>query len=302
MNYDKPKILLFGHNGQLGWELRRTLSTLGDVTTAGLDDADRELDLTNVDALKALVHELRPGLMVNATAYTAVDRAEAESDLAHRVNAEAVEEMGVLGAIIDCPVLHYSTDYVFSGEGDTPWKENDEPDPQSVYGKTKLAGEQALLKSRAECLILRTAWVYGARGKNFMLTMQKLFREKDKLNIVADQFGAPTWSRLIAEATAQLLAQCRTIDGGFSFGEHRGEIFHLTSEGQASWHDFAQAILQAGSCDCELLPVTTAEYPTAAARPAYSVLNNNRLWQAWGIRLPDWREALSLCLEEMPDQ
>ena len=298
MNYDKPKILLFGHNGQLGWELRRTLATLGDVVTAGLDGADHPLDLTDPSALKSLVQGLAPGLMVNATAYTAVDQAESEPELAHRINAEAVGEMGMLGAGIDCPVLHYSTDYVFSGNSNTPWKENDEPDPQSVYGRTKLAGEQALLKSRAECLILRTAWVYGARGKNFMLTMQKLFEQKDSLNVVADQFGAPTWSRMIAEATAQLLAQCRTIDGGFSFGEHRGEIFHLTSEGKASWHDFAEAILQAGDCDCELQPVTTADYPTAAARPAYSVLNNNRLWQAWGIRLPDWREALSLCLEE----
>ena len=298
MNREKPRILLFGHNGQVAWELRRTLATLGNVVTAGVDGAQHPLDLRDAAALDKLLHELRPRLMVNAAAYTAVDQAESEPDLAWRLNAEVVGEMGRLGAALDCPVLHYSTDYVFSGEGDVPWKENDEPDPRSVYGKSKLAGEQALLDSRADCLILRTAWVYGGRGRNFLLTMQRLFRERDDLGVVADQYGAPTWSRMIAEATAQLLAQCRLDDGGFSFGEHREEIFHLSSEGQASWYDFARAILEAGGEDCDLRPLTTAEYPTAAARPAYSVLNNDRLWQAWGIRLPDWREALALCLEE----
>jgi dTDP-4-dehydrorhamnose reductase len=298
MNYEKPRILLFGHNGQIAWELRRSLATLGTVTSAGLDGADHELDLTDAEALSRLVHELKPGLMVNAAAYTAVDQAESEPDLARRLNADVVGEIGYLGAALDCPVLHYSTDYVFSGKADHPWKENDEPDPQSVYGKSKLDGEHALIASRADCLILRTAWVYGGRGRNFLLSMQRLFHEKDELGVVADQFGAPTWSRMIAGATAQLLAQCRTEDGGFSFGEHREEIFHLSSEGQASWFDFAQAILDAGSEQCELRPLSTAEYPTAAARPAYSVLNNNRLWQVWGIRLPDWRESLALCLEE----
>ncbi|WP_456447003.1 dTDP-4-dehydrorhamnose reductase [Thiolapillus sp.] len=298
MNYEKPQILLFGHNGQIAWELRRCLATLGNVVSAGLDGADHELDLTDGEALSRLVHELRPGLMVNAAAYTAVDQAESEPELAWRLNAEVVGEIGHLGAAMNCPVLHYSTDYVFSGKGNHPWKENDEPDPQSVYGKSKLGGEQALLASKADCLILRTAWVYGGRGRNFLLTMQRLFREKEGLGVVNDQFGAPTWSRMIAEATAQLLAQCRTEDGGFSFGEHREEIFHLSCEGHASWYDFARAILEAGNESCELKTLSTKEYPTAAARPAYSVLNNNRLWQVWGIRLPEWHEALALCLEE----
>jgi dTDP-4-dehydrorhamnose reductase len=298
MNHEKPRILLFGHNGQVAWELRRTLAPLGQVVTVGVDGADHDLDLTDPRALDNLVRELKPKLMVNAAAYTAVDQAESEPELAWRLNADVVGEMGRLGAALDCPVLHYSTDYVFSGEGDTPWKENDEPDPRSVYGKSKLAGEQALLGSRADCLILRTAWVYGGRGRNFLLTMQRLFHDRDSLGVVADQFGAPTWSRMIAEATAQLLAQCRTGNGGFSFGEHREEVFHLSSQGQASWYDFARAILDAGSERCELNPLTTGEYPTAAARPAYSVLDNDRLWQVWGIRLPHWREALALCLEE----
>lgn len=292
-------ILLFGHSGQIGWELRRTLSTLGELVTAGVDGADHYLDLTDGAALDALVHELRPVLMVNATAYTAVDKAEAEEKLAYRINAEVVGEMGKLGAEMDIPVLHFSTDYVFSGVADRPWKENDEPAPRSIYGKSKLAGEQALLASRAEHLILRTAWVYGARGRNFLLTMQRLFAEKDRLKVVADQFGAPTWSRLIAEATAQVLAQCKMPNAGFRFGDHSGKVFHLTAAGQASWHEFAQAILEQSKENCELEAIPSTEYPTPATRPAYSVLNNDNLAAVFGVRLPHWRQGLSLCLEEM---
>ncbi|HDK38589.1 MAG TPA: dTDP-4-dehydrorhamnose reductase [Thiolapillus brandeum] len=302
MNNERPLILLFGHNGQLAWELRRSLPPLADVVTAGMDGADHYLDLTDSKALGSLVRELMPDLMVNAVAYTAVDKAESEPELAYRVNAAAVGEIGRLGAVIHCPVLHYSTDYVFSGKGAAPWKEKDATAPQSVYGQTKLAGEQELLSSKAECLILRTAWVYGGRGRNFLLTMQKLFHEKEQLKVVADQLGAPTWSRMIAEATAQLLAQCRTVGGGFSFGNRRSEIFHLTAAGQASWYEFAQAILDAGDDTCELEPVSTADYPTEASRPAYSVLDNERLWQAWRISLPHWKQGLALCLEEMRDK
>ena len=296
---DAPLILLFGHSGQLGWELRRTLATLGNIISAGVDGADRYLDLTDADALDALVHELRPALMVNATAYTAVDKAESEQALAYRINAEVVGEMGQLGAELDISILHFSTDYVFSGVSDRPWKESDEPDPRSVYGRSKLAGEQALLASRAESLILRTAWVYGARGGNFLLTMQRLFCEKDRLSVVSDQFGAPTWSRLIAEAAAQVLAQCKDQYGGFHFGSHNGEIFHLTAAGQASWYEFAQAILEQSGKSCELDAIPTAEYPTPATRPAYSVLNNDNLAAAFGVRLPHWKKGLALCLEEM---
>jgi dTDP-4-dehydrorhamnose reductase len=294
-----PLILLFGHSGQLGWELRRTLVTLGDVISAGMDGADRYLDLTDADALDALVHELKPALMVNATAYTAVDRAESEEALAYRVNAEVVGEMGQLGAELDIPILHFSTDYVFSGVSGRPWKESDEPDPQSVYGRTKLAGERALLASRAESLILRTAWVYGARGGNFLLTMQRLFCEKDRLSVVSDQFGAPTWSRLIAEATAQVLAQCKDSCGVFRFGEHSAKVFHLTAAGEASWHEFAQEILEQSKESCVLEAIPTTQYPTPAARPAYSVLNNDYLAAAFGVRLPHWKKGLALCLEEM---
>ncbi|HID44577.1 MAG TPA: dTDP-4-dehydrorhamnose reductase [Chromatiaceae bacterium] len=299
---DAPLILLFGHSGQLGWELRRTLATLGDIVTAGVDGAERYLDLTDAHALDVLVHELRPTLMVNATAYTAVDKAESDETLAYQINAEAVGRMGKLGAEMDIPVLHFSTDYVFSGKSKHPWKENDPPDPQSVYGKSKLAGEQALLGSRADSLILRTAWVYGARGSNFLLTMLRLFAEKKQLGVVDDQFGAPTWSRLLAEATAQLLAQCKTPEGGFTFGVHHGQVFHLTAAGEASWHEFAQAILDMSKEECVLDAISTEQYPTPAARPAYSVLDTGSLHEAFGVRLPHWRQGLALCMEELFDR
>lgn len=299
MSEESPLILLFGHSGQLGWELRRTLATLGSVVTAGVDGADRHLDLTDCNALDRLVRELRPVLMVNATAYTAVDKAESEEELAFLINAGAVETMGKLGAELDISVLHFSTDYVFSGAVEQPWKESDQPDPQSVYGKSKLAGEQALLASGAQSLVLRTAWVYGARGSNFLLTMRRLFAERDRLGVVSDQFGAPTWSRLLAEAAAQVLAQCRTPEGRFAFGKHNGEVFHLTATGEASWHEFAQAILEQSKETCTVDPISTAQYPTPAARPAYSVLNNDSLAAAFGVRLPHWRRGLALCLEEM---
>lgn len=294
---DSPVILLFGANGQVGWELRRTLSTLGQVTTAGIDGADHTVDLTDLESISRLVAQVKPDLMVNAAAYTAVDKAESEPDLAQQVNADAVGHMGRLAAANDCPVVHYSTDYVFSGEGETPWQEQDEPDPRSVYGHTKLQGEKALARSGADFLILRTAWVYGARGANFMLTMQRLFRQKDQLNIVADQYGAPTWSRHIAEATAQILIQSRELGkNGFSFSRNWG-IYHLTAGGKASWHEFAEAILAGMDADCKLSPITTDEYPCAAARPGYSVLNNEHLQRVFGVQLPHWRQGLALCLD-----
>jgi len=293
---DNPDILLFGANGQVGWELRRTLSTLGQVTTAGIDGADQQVNFTDLDSISKLVEAVKPALIVNAAAYTAVDKAESEPELAQQVNADAVEHMGKLAAAIDCPVVHYSTDYVFSGEGNTPWREQDEPDPRSVYGRTKLRGEEVLVASGADFLILRTAWVYGARGANFLLTMQRLFREKDQLNIVADQYGAPTWSRHIAEATAQIVAQSRASQGqGFDLSASRG-IYHLTAAGQADWHEFAEAILAGTDADCRLIPITTDEYPCAAARPVFSVFNNERLQRVFGIQLPHWRQGLALCL------
>lgn len=291
-------ILLIGADGQVGWELRRTLSTLGQVTTAGRAAADHSLDLTDSKGLDRLVHELRPELIVNAAAYTAVDRAESEPELAWQINADAVGQLGRLGAALDCPVLHYSTDYVFSGVTDRPWKVDDEPAPVSVYGRSKLGGEQALAASGADYLVLRTAWVYGARGGNFLLTMQRLSRERQSLNVVDDQIGAPTWSRQIAEATSQILARCKTPAGRFEIGKRRG-LYHLTAAGQASWYEFACAILESMATQCRLGAISTEEYPTPAARPAWSVLDNSFVAERFGVSLPHWREGLTLCLEEL---
>jgi len=297
----RPVILLFGAAGQVGWELRRTLSPLGQVETAGQGRVQHPVDLADPTGLEALVKQVRPSLMVNAAAYTAVDRAESEPEPARRVNAEAVGVMGRLGAELGCPVLHYSTDYVFSGEGNRPWREEDPAEPISVYGRTKLEGEQLLAASGADHLVLRLAWVYGARGRNFLRTMQRLMAEREEIGVVADQVGAPTWARQVAEATAQVLAQCRTVEGGFRFGGRSG-LYHLTAAGEASWHEFACAIRDGLGLACEVRPIATSDYPTPAARPAMSVLDNGRLRRDFGVALPHWREGLALCLEELDDR
>ena len=293
----KPTLLLLGSNGQVGWELRRTLSTLGDVRTAARGGADHFLDLRHPGALAELIRSLRPELVVNAAAYTAVDRAESEPELARRINVDAVAELGQVAKEVGCPVVHYSTDYVFSGEGERPWREEDATGPVSVYGHTKLEGEQLLASSGADHLILRLAWVYGRRGSNFLLTMRRLMGERERIGVVADQVGSPTWARQIAEATAQILAQCRAGDG-FSFGERQG-IYHLTAAGQASWHEFACAIGEGTGAGCEVQAITTNDYPTPARRPAWSVLDNTKLWRTFGVALPHWREGLALCLESL---
>ena len=298
MSATRPVILLFGAGGQVGWELRRTLSPLGQVETAGRGKVQHPVDLADPTGLEAVVKEVHPSLLVNAAAYTAVDRAESEPEPARRVNAEAVGLMGRLGAELDCPVLHYSTDYVFSGEGVRPWREEDSTEPLSVYGRTKREGEQLLAASGADHLVLRLAWVYSVRGRNFLRTMQRLMGEREEIGVVADQVGAPTWARQIAEATAQILAQCRTAEGGFRFGR-RGGIYHLTAAGEASWHEFACAIRDGLGLACEVRPIATADYPTPAARPAMSVLDNGRLRREFGVALPHWREGLALCLEEL---
>jgi dTDP-4-dehydrorhamnose reductase len=294
----RAAILLLAPRGQVGWELRRTLSTLGRVITAGRKGADHALDLSDGAALERLVGELEPELLVNAGAWTAVDQAETEPEAARAINAVAVGVMGRAAAVIGCPVVHYSTDYVFSGEGGRPWRERDEPAPCSVYGRTKLEGERQLVATGADHLIFRLAWVYGARGSNFLLTMRRLMNEREALGVVADQFGSPTWARQIAEATAQVLAQCRSGEGGFFFGE-RGGVYHLTSAGQASWHDFACAIAEGLGTNCRVNPIGTADYPTPARRPAWSVLDNEKLWRTFGVALPHWREGLALCLQEL---
>lgn len=295
------RILVLGGNGQVAWELRRSLACLGEVVAAGRDSAPYRVDFTRPETLTTLLETLRPDWIVNAAAYTAVDQAEQEPEAAAAVNAVAPGLLAAAAARIGAQLVHYSTDYVFDGMATQPYKEDDAPNPQGVYGRTKLAGEEAVARAGCDWLILRTAWVYGARGGNFMRTMRRLARERAELRVVADQVGAPTWARHIAEATAQIVVQL----GDDRAAWHRAcGVYHLTSAGEASWHDFATAIVEhqrrQEDIPCQqVCAVTTADYPTPAKRPAYSVLDNGKLAHTFGIRLPDWRLALAQVQEEL---
>ena len=293
-----PRILLIGANGQVGWELRRTLAPLGEIIAASLEgEYGPKLDLASAESLARVVQEAAPDAVVNAAAYTAVDRAEADPTLAHLINAEALRQLGDLLRDRGVPVIHYSTDFVFSGEATRPYREDDAPGPLSVYGSTKLAGEQALLESGVPAIVLRTSWVYGVRGQNFLLTMLRLFAEKDELRVVDDQLGAPTWSRMLAEVTAQVLHRVlrREVDM-----DRLGGLYHVTAAGETSWYGFAKAILEASGGACRLLPIPSSDYRSPARRPAYSVLDNTKLWETFGLALPDWRLSLAQCLEDLP--
>jgi dTDP-4-dehydrorhamnose reductase len=284
------RILLTGAGGQVGWELQRTLAPLGEVIAA-----DRTvLDLADTAGIRRTVAAIAPDLIVNPAAYTAVDQAESEPGLANAINAVAPGELAACGI----PLVHFSTDYVYDGKKPDAYTEADAPNPLGVYGASKLAGDQAVLQSGAPHLILRTSWVYGLRGRNFLLTMQRLARERDTLAVVNDQFGAPTWSRLIAEATALTIARwLDRPDQNATSG-----IYHLSCGGRTSWHGFAAAILArlAGTETnlARLKAIPTSGYPTPAARPANSRLNNDKLEATFGVRLPGWENALALCLEQ----
>lgn len=289
---NRRKILLLGKNGQVGWELQRTLAPLGNVIAMDQE----ELDLARVGDIRSTVRELKPDIIVNAAAYTAVDKAESESDLAMAINGDApgilAEEAKKLGALL----VHYSTDYVFDGTKETPYIEEDIPNPLNVYGKTKLAGEQAIQAVDGNYLIFRTSWVYGTRGQNFFLTMLRLAREREEIRVVDDQIGAPTWCRMIAESTALILAQGINREEGFKgyFKERKG-IYHMTAGGQTSWYGFAEWIFKPIDIDIKLerlIPIKTTQYQSVSRRPYYSVLNNNLLYCKFGISLPYWTDML----------
>jgi dTDP-4-dehydrorhamnose reductase len=280
----RPTILVTGAAGQLGFELVRALAPHGDVVAT-----DRAtLDLANADAIVAAVRGARPDLIVNAGAYTEVDRAEEERAKAHAVNAVApgvlAEEARRLGAVL----VHYSTDYVFDGARTSPYPEDAPTGPLNVYGATKLAGEDAIAAVGAHSLVLRTSWVYGTRGRNFLLTIRRLASGRDELRIVADQRGVPNWSRVLAEATARIVA------GGLAALAERSGLYHLSSTGDASWHDFAKAIV-GDSGKPRVVPITTAEYPLPARRPPYGVLGTSKFEATFGFALPDWRDAFARC-------
>ena len=292
------RILLTGRNGQVGWELERCLATLGDVTALGRD----AVDLADPDAIRAVIRALRPALIVNAAAYTAVDRAETEPELAMAVNGTApgimAEEARRFGAML----VHYSTDYVFDGEKEGPYVEDDQTGALNIYGKTKLAGEEAVRSVGSRYLILRTSWVYGMRGRNFLLTVLRLMKERDRLEIVDDQFGAPTWSRMIAEATAQILARFVRKGGCAVFAREDSRTYHLSAGGMTSWYGFASAIadyIHSGD-RCRIVPIPGERYVTAAMRPRNSVMAGDRVFEDFGIKMPDWAAQLKLCLRDKP--
>ena len=284
------KLLLLGGNGQVGRELRRVLPALGEVVVGTRDGtgADVAADFDAPDALAGLVRRIAPDVVVNAAAHTAVDRAESEPDAAFRANALAPAALAAGCADAGALLVHYSTDYVFNGTGTRPYREDDATAPLGVYGASKLAGEEAIRASGARHAILRTAWVYAAHGRNFLHTMLRLAAERDELRVVADQVGAPTPAAWIAEATGQLLRR----------GVQASGTWHLVAAGETSWHGFAEAIideaLAAGllARRPRVLPIATADYPTPARRPAYSVLDTARLQRDFGVVPPDWREGL----------
>lgn len=291
------RILLLGADGQAGWELQRTLAPLGEVVAASLGgEFGPAVNLADSAGLRRLIAEVKPDALVNAAAYTLVDRAERERDLAYKVNGEAPGVMGEVLAERGVPVIHYSTDFVFDGAARRPYREEDEAIPQNVYGETKLAGERALLDSGANAVVLRTSWLYGVRGQNFLLTMLKLFQERDELRVVDDQVGAPTWSRMLAEVTAVVLYRMLAPE---ACGPRPRGLYHVTGAGETSWYGFARRILESSGLSCKLIPITSNEFPAPARRPAYSVLDNTKLRDALGLALPDWQVTLSHCLGDL---
>ncbi len=293
-------ILLLGNIGQLGYELVRTLAPLGNVSSIDRPD----LQLTDAGNIRTAIRTARPHLIVNATAYTAVDQAEKEPDLAYAINADALAIIGEEAKRIESAVIHYSTDYVFDGAKAGPYLETDTPNPLNVYGMSKLKGEQALAASGAACLVFRISWLYGLRGANFLLTILRLAREREELRIIADQIGAPTWCRMVAEATAAVVAQIRSDTWDFGRAREYSDIYHLSAAGQTSWAGFAEAILReyAGRPEAaevkarRVMPITTAEYPLPARRPANSLLANEKVARVFGLRLPGWCDQLHMAL------
>ncbi len=299
------KCLLLGANGQVGFELHRGLKVLGEVIATTRDGrlpgggTARVADLSDAVALTALLDDISPDVIVNAAAYTAVDRAESEPALAQAINAEAPAALARWCAAHGTKLVHYSTDYVFDGQSKRPWRENDVTAPLGVYGRSKRDGEIAIEQSGCDYLILRTAWVYAARGHNFLRTMLRLAGERDHLRVVSDQIGAPTPARWIAAVTVALLARWQ------AGAQWPSGIVHLTASGKTSWHGFAEAIfasaLEAGLLDRALMveAIPTSAYPTPAKRPAYSCLDTSALRERFGVSLPDWHDGVTQTIAEL---
>lgn len=300
------KILLFGKNGQVGWELQRALQPLGDVIALGRENPAEALcgDLTDVAAIGRTIARVKPDVVVNAAAYTAVDRAESETALARAVNAQAPQAMAQAAKKIGAWLVHYSTDYVFPGTGTRPWAEKDPTGPLSVYGRSKLEGEQGIVEISGKYVILRTSWVYAARGGNFATTMLRLARERDTLDVVDDQIGAPTGADLIADVTSHII--CRLLCSRQTQAGLSG-IYHLAADGYTSWHGYACRVLQAAEAAEYTLKVRsdaigaipTSAYPTPAPRPLNSRLQTRKLKQVFDLHLPRWEQGVVRMLEEI---
>ncbi len=293
------RILLTGRDGQLGRELNRSLAKLGEVTATGHE----ELDLTSDYAIGDVVHEVRPQLIVNAAAYTAVDKAESEPDFAHRINAEAVATLAAAAKSVGAAVIHYSTDYVFDGSKETPYVETDRPHPLSVYGKSKLDGEKALAAAGVPYLILRTSWVYGGEGKNFLLTILRLAMERPELRVVNDQIGAPTWSRDIATATASIVDRWHHE----KFTTAKSGVYHITAAGKTSWFGFAEEAVRLRAMSpaaqgikfARLVPIPSSDYPTPAERPKNSQLDCTKLARKFDCSLPKWKTSVAAVMRTL---
>ena len=292
------KILLFGKIGQVGWELNRSLQPLGEVVVLDQEDAD----FSDPESLRDVVREIKPDVIVNAVAYTAVDKAEQEEELAAKINGVAPGVLAEEALKIKALLVHYSTDYVFDG-AQGPYVETDSTNPLNAYGRTKRAGEQAIQSSGCDHLIFRTSWVYASRAHNFLLTILKLAKERDELSIVADQIGSPTSARLIAETTILCIQQAiiERDKGAFS-----SDLYHLTSSGCTSWHGFAEKIVEMSSQKLDLVlkikeikAIPTTDYPTPAQRPMNSQLVVTKLEKKFGLVMPDWKDMLALCVEEI---
>ena len=295
----QARILLTGKNGQVGFELQSALAPLGEVVALGSTDCD----LSNADALRATIRKINPQLIVNPAAYTAVDKAETDTDLARAVNAIAPGVLGEEAARLGAAVIHYSTDYVYNGSKDGAYTEADDVDPQSVYGQTKLDGEKALVAANKKHIILRTSWVVGAHGGNFAKTMLRLASEREELKVVADQFGAPTSAALIANVTAHIARDLlRQTSDGFPFG-----TYHLAAKGETNWHAYAQFVIAEAirmgkpmkATPERVLPIPAAAYPTPAKRPQNSRLQTRKLQEAFGLHLPDWQDGVKHILAQI---
>lgn len=284
------KVLVFGKNGQVGSNLMRILSGKLIYDAIGVDI--EEIDLTKIEGIDRFILDISPEWVVNCSAHTAVDKAESEEALSYALNSSAPEAMAKTCNSIGAKFIHYSTDYVFDGSATKPYVEYDSPNPQSVYGRNKLDGEQRVMVALGDAIILRTAWVYTRKGKNFVNTMLKLSEERDELSVVADQYGSPTLADDLAEVTVNIIDGI--TQGNFN---HQGGVYHATGQGQTNWHEFCLEIMEVAGRKVTVNAISTADYPTPAPRPAFSVLSNQKLKDTYQLELPDWRDALSRSLK-----